>query len=276
MKYTIMGFNQAKAVELNLDTDDLLILSYFSDFRDTELMVSEEFEGKRYYWLRYDALLENLPILRIASKSSLRRRLKKLQDAKVLSHYCKKTKEGTYSFYGIGENFLILKATMQKCTVGTTQKETMQKSLLNPVDNSTIQKCTVPTNHKCTTGTAQINDGVLHKCTTGTAQINDQNINLLKDSSIKNISLLENKEQSSSSDSTLEIREEIAKILLPYSNYENCNAVYDTWFKNSNISEINGNIKISVSNQILKIFPRKYIGILEKALNKKIELLESE
>ncbi|MFR5263989.1 hypothetical protein [Clostridium sp.] len=82
--------------------------------------------------------------------------------------------------------------------------------------------------------------------------------------------------ESSSSDSLLGIREEIAKALLPYSNYENCNAVYDTWFKNSNISEINGNIKISVSNQILKIFPRKYIGILEKALNKKIELLESE
>lgn len=128
---------------------------------------------------------------------------------------------------------------------------------------------------KSSTGTTQKSDRVRSKSSTGTTQKSDQNINLLKDSTIKNINLLENKEQSSSSDSLLGIREEIAKALLPYSNYENCNAVYDTWFKNSNITEINGNIKISVSNQILKIFPRKYIGILEKALNKKIELLES-
>ena len=268
MKYTIMGFNQAKAVELNLDTDDLLILSYFSDFRDTELMVSEEFEGKRYYWLRYDALLENLPILGLKSKDALRRRLKKLQDAKVLCHYCKKTKEGTYSFYGVDENFLILKCTPLESRVGL--------ELTNKENSTTRLKSSVGTRLKSSTGTTQKSDRVRSKSSTGTTQKSDQNINLLKDSTIKNINLLENKEQSSSSDSLLGIREEIAKALLPYSNYENCNAVYDTWFKNSNISEINGNIKISVSNQILKIFPRKYIGILEKALNKKIELLESE
>lgn len=268
MKYTIMGFNQAKAVELNLDTDDLLILSYFSDFRDTELMVCEKFDGKNYYWLKYEALLKNLPILRVKTNGALRKRLKKLQDAKILEHRCKKNKEGTYSFYGIGENYSLLK-------LSTLTEITVQKSPSNAVNNTTVIKSMVPTVTEISTGAYENHDGVLTEISTGAYENHDQNINLLKDSTIKNISLLENKEQSSSSDSLLGIREEIAKALLPYSNYENCNAVYDTWFKNSNITEINGNIKISVSNQILKIFPRKYIGILEKALNKKIELLES-
>lgn len=82
--------------------------------------------------------------------------------------------------------------------------------------------------------------------------------------------------ESSSSDSLRGIKKEISSILLPYSKYEGCNAIYDTWFANTNINEINGNIKISVAKEILRVFPRKYIGILEKALNKKIELLESE
>ena len=160
MKYTIMGFNQAKAVELNLDTDDLLILSYFSDFRDTELMVSEEFEGKRYYWLRYDALLENLPILGLKSKDALRRRLKKLQDAKVLCHYCKKTKEGTYSFYGVDENFLILKCTPLESRVGL--------ELTNKENSTTRLKSSVGTRLKSSTGTTQKSDRVRFKSRTGT------------------------------------------------------------------------------------------------------------
>lgn len=184
VKYTIMGFNQAKAVELKLDTNDLLILSYFSDFRDTELMVSEEFEGKRYYWLKYDALLENLPILGLKSKDALRRRLKKLQDAKVLCHYCKKTKEGTYSFYGVGKNFLILKCTQQESRVALDDVKE---------DNSTTRlESSVGTQLKSSTGTTQKSDGVRLKSSTGTTQKSDQNINLLKDSSIKDINLLEN------------------------------------------------------------------------------------
>ncbi len=152
MKYTIMGFNQQKAVEFNLDTDDLLILSYFSDFRDTELMVCEEFEGKKYYWVKYEALLENLPILRAKNKDSIRRRFKKLQDAQILVHKCKKSKEGTYSFYGIGENYLTLKCSRLESRV--------QDSQLNSVN--------ISTRLKSRTGATQKSDRVRFKSRTGT------------------------------------------------------------------------------------------------------------
>lgn len=185
VKYTIMGFNQAKAVELNLDTDDLLILSYFSDFRDTELMVCEKFDGKNYYWLKYEALLKNLPILRVKTNGALRKRLKKLQDAKILEHRCKKNKEGTYSFYGIGENYSLLK-------LSTLTEITVQKSPSNVVNNTTVIKSMVPTVTEISTGAYENHDGVLTEISTGAYENHDQNINLLKDSSIKNISLLEN------------------------------------------------------------------------------------
>lgn len=264
MKYTIMGFNQQKAVEFNLDTDDLLILSYFSDFRDTELMVCEEFEGKKYYWVKYEALLSNLPILRISSKSSLRRRFKKLQDAKILNHYCKKTKEGTFSFYGIGENYLTLKTTAQNYTV--------QRDELNSDIKSNEQNCTLPTVYECTTRTAQINDRVLHECTTRTAPINDQNINLLKDNSIKNITLLEDREQSSEpslSDSNDRVRKIIKETL------DSMSAIaYDMWFKNTTIKEYENKVSITVPKELFKIMPTKYIKQIEISLDKPIELIE--
>lgn len=275
MKYTVMGFNQVKAVELNLDCDDLLILSYFSDFRDTELMVSEDVDGKRYYWLKYDALLENLPILRMSSKSALRRRLKKLQDAKVLNHYCKKTKEGTYSFYGVGENFLILKATMQNCTVPTVQKSTVQKGDIKPVNNSNVQNCTVPTAHECTTRTAQTHDRVMHECTTRNAQMHDQKINLLKDSSIKNTTLLEDKKEqsSTSSDSLLGIKKVIYLALKEVSPQD---FAYGTWFEPCEVIETDDKVIIKAPNSIYGIMPRKYMKLIEETLDKPVELIEME
>ena len=264
MKYTIMGFNQQKAVEFNLDTDDLLILSYFSDFRDTELMVCEEFEGKKYYWVKYEALLSNLPILRISSKSSLRRRFKKLQDAKILNHYCKKTKEGTFSFYGIGENYLTLKTTVQNYTV--------EKSELNSDVKSNEQNCIVPTAYSCTTRTVQTHDRVLHKCTTRTAQMHDQNINLLKNKSIKNITLLKDKELSSEpslSDSDDGVRKIIKETMDSMSNM-----AYDMWFKDTIIKEYENKVSIAVSKELLRYVPPKYKKQIEIALDKPIELIE--
>ena len=63
MKYTIEGFNQAKAVELGLCVADLIILRWFVDFAGTEKMVKRIIDGKEYYWIKYEGLLEDLPML---------------------------------------------------------------------------------------------------------------------------------------------------------------------------------------------------------------------
>ena len=83
MKYTIEGFNQAKAVELGLCVADLIILRWFVDFAGTDKMLKRNIEGTEYYWIKYEGLLEDLPILSI-TKDTLYRRLKGLVKRLVL------------------------------------------------------------------------------------------------------------------------------------------------------------------------------------------------
>lgn len=106
MKNTILGFNQIKLLEYDLDLKDVLIIRYIIDFRGTGKMIEEIHNKKVYYWINYKKLLEDIPILNI-SKDMLRRRLKKIVEKGILIHFTKK-QNGTYSFYNIGKNYLDL------------------------------------------------------------------------------------------------------------------------------------------------------------------------
>ncbi len=107
MKFTYMGFSQQKLIEYNLDLIDAAILRYFIDFKDSGSMAIEIVGEEALYWVKYEALIAEAPILNIKSNDAMRRRFRKLVDAKVLVHYHKKA-GGSYSFYGIGENYKYL------------------------------------------------------------------------------------------------------------------------------------------------------------------------
>ncbi|MDQ0149149.1 conserved phage C-terminal domain-containing protein [Eubacterium multiforme] len=157
MKFTFMGFSQAKALELGLDDKDLAILRYFIDFKDSGAMAIKIINDKPYYWLKYESLLSELPILGIKSKIALRRRLKTLVDSGVLDFELVK-EGGTFSFYGVGEKYKELIAS-------DTQKEATEK--FNPLTekfNPLNSKVKPPLTEKF-----------------------NQKINLLKDPSIKDI-----------------------------------------------------------------------------------------
>jgi len=162
MRYTLYGFSQQIAVEYGLDHNDLLILRWFIDFKDTNDMVHEVINGEIYYWIKYKKIFEDLPILNIKSKDVIRRRLKKLVDKKILTHYTKKNM-GTFSFYGVGQNYLKLIST----DWGTTLKS----------GGTTLKS----------EGTTQKSEPYDSKVGGGTTQKSEQNINLLKDDSIKDI-----------------------------------------------------------------------------------------
>ena len=107
MKYTILGFDQEKSLEYKLDLTDLCMLRFFVDFvgsGDMKILIED---GKPYYWVSYDYLKENIPVINIASNDVLRRRFKKMVDAKVLRHK-HSTKKGSFSYYGYGENYKML------------------------------------------------------------------------------------------------------------------------------------------------------------------------
>lgn len=102
MKYTIFEFNQEKAVEYNLDIEDLLLLRWITDF--TTRIPAKIINEEKYYWIKYEELLKDLPILRFKSKDRLYRKLDELVQKGILIHQTVKV-GGTYSYYGFGENY---------------------------------------------------------------------------------------------------------------------------------------------------------------------------
>lgn len=103
MKFTIHGFSQQKAMDLGLDQDDLLLLRWFVDFKDTNSMVSKVIDNKPYYWIKYSGLLKDLPILKI-KKDTVYRRFKKMSTVGVLDHTTVR-QGGVYSFYSLGDKY---------------------------------------------------------------------------------------------------------------------------------------------------------------------------
>lgn len=104
MKYTIHGFSQNIALQLGMDNDDLLILRWIVDFSQSGKMNNVYKNNRMYYWIHYDSLLKDIPILRM-KKDTLYRRLKKMAASEVLAHMTVKNKKGVYSYYGLGNKY---------------------------------------------------------------------------------------------------------------------------------------------------------------------------
>lgn len=109
MKYSIEGFNQEEALKMGinnirLDVIDLVILRWIVDFQPK--MTKKIIEGEEFFWIKYQALLDALPILNF-NKQNLYRRLKKMCDMKVLKHKNVRN-NGNFSYYSFGENYIRL------------------------------------------------------------------------------------------------------------------------------------------------------------------------
>ena len=108
MKLSILDYHQPTAVSLKLNMEDLLLLKWFVDFRNTDRMELVKVDEKVYYWVKYDKVLEDLPILNIKSKDVVRRRFKKLCEAGVLIFHLEKNKKGTFTYYNTGKRYQLL------------------------------------------------------------------------------------------------------------------------------------------------------------------------
>lgn len=114
MKYTIHGFSQKVAIEMNLKSDDLLLLRWFVDFMGTNRMKKFFVEDECFYWVMYDAALEDLPILN-CKKRTVADKFKNLVDAGVLKNLTLK-RGGTYSVYAIGAKYENLIDDIEGCS----------------------------------------------------------------------------------------------------------------------------------------------------------------
>ena len=98
-----MGFLQKGACELGLSMGDLAILIWFTDFKNSGKMITKTLKGDKYYWVSYEAITDEFPILNV-KKDAIYRRLRRLCDAEIL----KKTtvyNSGTYSYFALGKNY---------------------------------------------------------------------------------------------------------------------------------------------------------------------------
>jgi hypothetical protein len=98
MKYTIEGLYQEKMLELGLDCIDAVIIRYIVDFYCSTKMTKVYNEGKEYFWLSYNALLKQVPIIGITTKNALAKRMKKYVECGLMENYTKR-EEGSYSCY---------------------------------------------------------------------------------------------------------------------------------------------------------------------------------
>lgn len=74
MRASILGFNQSKAIELNLTTNDLLLLQYIMYANSEPTMKHIVEDEVAYVWLQHDKIQEDLPILNITD-GTLRNKL---------------------------------------------------------------------------------------------------------------------------------------------------------------------------------------------------------
>ena len=104
MRYSVLGFNQEKAVELGLDVKDLLLLSYIEEAIASPKMKHIVKDDIAYVWLQHDKIREDLPILDIKERSLIGY-LKNLESlGLIMSETVHDSKgRGSNSYYAITE-----------------------------------------------------------------------------------------------------------------------------------------------------------------------------
>ncbi len=128
MKYSICDFSQAEITKFNdqnpdnmLDPVDLLIFQWFIDFaaisniprkngNSSKGMWKKIDDGCEYFYVKYDAIIDEFPILAYQSVKSIQRRFDKYVKTGLL---CKKVfhegRKGSFSYFGFTEKLFLLK-----------------------------------------------------------------------------------------------------------------------------------------------------------------------
>lgn len=106
MKYTICGFSQTNFVNLGLDIIDIQIFRWFIDFFSTGKMVhytetQDDGSAIIFSWVKYEAVINDLPCLGIHNTRVIGRRFDNLVNANLLEKKVKKTIQGTFTFFRV-------------------------------------------------------------------------------------------------------------------------------------------------------------------------------
>jgi hypothetical protein len=103
MRYSILGFNQEKLMQTDLDLIDIVILQYIQQAcGSTGMSHKLDSNGNPRVWIYHQKLIEDLPILRI-SEATLRNRLSALNQKGYveLTIIASESRRGSRTYYGL-------------------------------------------------------------------------------------------------------------------------------------------------------------------------------
>ena len=146
MLCSVLGFNQEKALQYDLDMTDLLLLSYIMQANGNPTMKHTVNEEISYVWLSHDKLKEDLPILKMA-ESTLKNRLVELKKKDLITSVvvANNDSRGSMAYYSVTEKTIDLTTTSrQKYVVSendtSEQRPRTFKSTSNNTDNTYTDK----------------------------------------------------------------------------------------------------------------------------------------
>ena len=156
-----------------LNISHAAIVDWFSRFTHSSKISRLEYEGKTYYWLQYDKAREELPILGITNKDSMRRLIKAICNENILEAHPDNQAMGR-SYFAFGDRYDLTHTSSndlvpQSTGVGEKNQGSYRKER---------------------GGRTEKNEGVVPKCTTD-PYIHDHNSNdqREKDNAHKNLDL---------------------------------------------------------------------------------------
>ncbi len=135
MKYTIL-INQLGAhnagLSVLLDIVDLAVFDSFKDFANGP-HCEKLIEGKRvWFWISYDKIIEQLPMVPIKTKDAVYRRMKNLEQAKVIRFHPKSKQMGR-AFFCWGDNYAALLSSNEAAAPIGLKSEPPSDNYPNPI-----------------------------------------------------------------------------------------------------------------------------------------------
>lgn len=163
MRNSILGFNQERAIQANLDLTDLVLLQYIMQANGNPEMKHIVKDEVSYVWLYHKKIQEDLPILNIAEKT-LRNRLSILKNNSWLDSVAVRTSTGTNTYYSLSTKAMsLINDKGEPCPVdgtcpcpvdGTSDNKLIDNKLIDKSTNVDLYKPTEPKSDDVSTHSA--------------------------------------------------------------------------------------------------------------------------
>ena len=192
MKYTIEGFDQKQLISYSLDACDALILRWFIDFSVSGKMKKTIRGRKIFYLVRYQSIIDDLPILGIENPRNIGRRFDKFVSCGLLEKEIIREGTGTQTIFSptdkvnalsykenntlkvsenivrenttVPENTVIAPVKVLKSTVGENLEETESKVIAD--DTKVLQSTITEDNIIQENNTLKVSESTVRENTT--------------------------------------------------------------------------------------------------------------